>query len=146
MARELAEVEVVEDGRTCRANRTIDPTWDQIAEAIRRLDRCRFPSLWINLSKSVEHDDMCVLRLTGFSVIGGAGAYWVQCSGGGHRQRQYLDPAGGDAEVDVGGPYLGQLGFSIASKHVCRDVDVVLRAAKYFCETGGFDPSTPWSA
>src|SRR5687768_11314884 len=81
LARELAAMEAVEDGRTCRTNKTPDPTWEQVSEAICRLDRCRFPALWINLSKSEECEGIPGLRVMGFSVMGGQGTYWLMCSG-----------------------------------------------------------------
>lgn len=36
-------------------------------------------------------------------------------------------------------------GFADAERHICRDVEAVVRAAKHYCEhSGELDPSLPW--
>ena len=35
-------------------------------------------------------------------------------------------------------------GFGDAERHICRDIEVAVRAARYYAETGGFDPSVLW--
>lgn len=137
--------EFSEEGRTCRPGKIVDPTWEEVAGAIRRMDGERFPLVFINLSKSIERKDMNVLRDPGFVINGGQGKYSIMCPGRGRSHLWYCDPARGEKAVDIVAPYLRGLLTAVASKYVCRDVEVALRAARCFCETGGCDPNTPWS-
>ena len=66
------------------------PTWAQIEEAIRRLDRFHYPllHLWPTLDKS-EHE--LVEDRQRFSVIGGKGEYWFAATIGGQSETHYLN-------------------------------------------------------
>jgi hypothetical protein len=50
-------------------------------------------------------------------------------------------PERGDEEVAV---WTSDQGFADAERHICRDLEAVIRAARYYDEHGGFDPSLPW--
>lgn len=45
-----------------------DPTWAQIEEAIRRLDRFHYPWVWLRLTEAESDDNY-------MTVMGGDGAY-----------------------------------------------------------------------
>jgi hypothetical protein len=51
--------------------------------------------------------------------------------------------AGGPEEVELYPPRI-EGGFGAPARHVTRDVGLVLRAARYYAEDGGFDPSLTW--
>ena len=77
-------------------------------------------------------------------IMGGEGACWLAVTAeGGPFQRRLLDPAGGDEEVQV---WTSDQGFADAERHICRDVEAVVRAARYYADHGGPDPSLPWEA
>ena len=59
----------------------------------------------------------------------------------GYFQRRFLNPEGGDEDVLV---WTSDQGFGDAARHICRDIEVVLRAARYYAENGGFDPAVTW--
>jgi hypothetical protein len=107
------------------------------------LDRHTYPILflWARDEPGLQMLDEFSERL---EVLGGSGLYWVAGTFGGHFQRQLLDPSRGDGEVEVYSPVIEQ-GFTAPARHICRDVDVVLRAARYYADCGGFDPTLSWA-
>ncbi|AWM37627.1 hypothetical protein C1280_11890 [Gemmata obscuriglobus] len=118
------------------------PSWETIETAIRRLDRRTHPILilWPTEDEAChEYDQFCER----FEVSGGDGVYWLAGTHGGYLQRRFQDPAGGDRDVEIYGPLIEQ-GFGDRERHICRDVELVVRAARYYAERGGFDPSVPW--
>ena len=50
---------------------------------------------------------------------------------------------GSDRDVEIYGPRIEQ-GFGDLERHICRDLEVVLRAACHYAERGGFEPSVSW--
>jgi hypothetical protein len=131
------------DGRRRKPEKVAEPAWEQIEAAIRRLDRRAYPILFLWAS-----DDPARQMIDEFSerleVLGGARMYWVAGTFDGYFQRKLLDPAAGDEEVEVYGPRIEQ-GFGARARHICRDVEVVLRVARYYAEQGGFAPSVSWT-
>jgi hypothetical protein len=128
------------DGTHWRNSKTQLPAWPQIEAAIRRLDRFRFPFLF--LWPSEDHnkhfvDGDCEV----FEVMGGEGVYWLAGSFDGYFQRRYVNPEGGDEDVLV---WTSDQGFGDAERHICRDIEVVLRVARYYAENGEFDPTVCW--
>ena len=130
------------DGRRQKPEKVAHPTWEQIEAAIRRLDGREYPilSLWASDDPALQMVDEFSERL---EVLGGAGAYWVAGTFGGYFQRQQLDPAGGAEEVELYPRQIEQ-GFGAPVRHVTRDLDLVLRVARYYAERGEFDPSVSW--
>ena len=112
----------------------VDPTWDLIEAAIRRLDKCLWPAIWLFLTADKD-------EVPDFEVMGGESDYWIACSVGGFHQRRFCDPSQGEEEIAV---WTSDQGFSDSAKHICHDLEVVLRAARHFYDTGDFDPSIPW--
>jgi hypothetical protein len=149
-AAELMHVRVLEtwsyesDGRRSEPEKVTEPTWDQIEAAIRRLDGQQNPILFLWAS-----DDPARQMLDEFSerleVLRGAGVYWLAGTFGGYIQRKVLDPPCGREEVEVY-PRRKEMGFAAAERNLTRDVEVVLRAARYYAERGAFDPSVSWEA
>jgi hypothetical protein len=78
-----------------------------------------------------------------FEVLGGSGLYWMAGTHDGYFQRRFLNPEGGDREIEIYGPLIEQ-GFAARGRHVCRDVEVVVLAARHYGEAGGFAPSVTW--
>jgi hypothetical protein len=130
------------DGRPQRREKVRHPSWGQIETAIRRLDRRAHPILILwPTEDEADHqfDEFC----DRFEVSGGDGLYWMAGSQDGYLQRRFLNPEGGDRDVEIYGPLIEQ-GFGARERHVCRDLEVVLQAARYYAERGGFDPSVSW--
>lgn len=116
---------------------TNDPTWEQIEAAIRRLDRFRFPYVWLYPVADADPRDV-----PAFEVMGGKRAYVVCGNVGGYFQRRFLNPdAEDDEEVQV---WRSDQGCEQPAKHVLRDLETVLRVTRHFCETGEYDPSIRW--
>lgn len=121
------------------------PNWADIKRAIRRLDGRRYRSvvLWPSADKR-EH---WTNGEFGFlSVIGGDGLYVVTACTGGHRPRHLYFPEWPDREVIVlPGPWGYVDGvWAESARRVCRDVEMVLQAARYYAEHTDLDPSLPW--
>ena len=74
-------------------------------------------------------------------VMGGDGAYWLAGTFGGYFQRRLDYPERGEQAVEV---WTSDQGFADTERHVCRDVEAAIRAARYYAERGGFDPSLRW--
>ncbi len=122
------------------------PTWEQIEEAVRNLDKHYCPFVILRLQEHVTDYD----RL---EIMGGQGAYrpqwdpsgepafWVAGSFKGYQQRRLLNPNGGNQEIAV---WTSDQGFADEDRFVCRDLRVVLQVARYFAEVGDFDPSVAW--
>jgi hypothetical protein len=128
------------DGKPLRRENVMHPSWAQIEASIRRLDRRTHPILILWPSEAGHaFDEFC----DRFEVSGGDELYWMAGSHDGYLQRRFLDPHGGDRDVEIYGPLIEQ-GFGDRERHICRDLEVVLRAARYYAERGGFDPSVSW--
>ena len=115
---------------------------DQVEAIVRQLDRQRNPILflWPSEDRASHMLDEFSERL---EVLGGDGLFWVAGAFSGFFQRRLLNRLGGNEEVEIYGFEIEQ-GFGAAEKHVCRDVEVVVRAARYYAQFGLFDPSLVW--
>jgi hypothetical protein len=127
-------------GRKWKAHKVWNPTWNAIEQAIRRLDRFRYPFAWL---WATEDESKQTIDGTGelLEVMGGEGVWWLAGSFDGYFQRRLDYPERGDAEVAV---WTSDQGFADAERHLCRDIEAVLRAARHYYEHGGFDPSLRW--
>ncbi len=132
------------DGRRRMPEKVAEPTWEKIESAIRRLNGLEQPILFLWAS-----DDPGFQMIDEFSerleVLGGAGVYWLAGTFAGYFQRQLLDPTGGSEEVELY-PRRIEQGFGAPARNVTRDLELALRAARYYAERGGFDPSVSWAA
>jgi hypothetical protein len=116
------------------------PAWADIEAAIRRLDRFHYPflTLWATEEGSppaLDGSSECL------EVMGGEGAWWVAGTFAGYFQRRIDYPERGEQEVEV---WTSDQGFADAERHICRDLETVVRAARHYAEHGGFDPSLEW--
>lgn len=118
------------------------PTWQDIEAAIRRLDQQERPILflWASNDPDLQMTDERSERL---EVMGGNGLYWLAGTCDGYFQRRFLNPSAGNEDVEVYGTQIEQ-GFGDEARHICRDLALVLRAARYYAEYDGFDPSVSW--
>lgn len=107
-----------------------NPTWDQIVESIKRLDRFCSPFVFLfNGDNDVDPTVDCL------SIMGGEGVYWVALSSGEHDQLRLYNP---DAESDQDEIeiWTSDQGFSDFECHITRDIELIFRIAKHFAETG----------
>jgi hypothetical protein len=121
-----------DDGRGREPRWLVNPTWEQMEQAIRSLDRFRRPFVWLYLSEAAQDGDV-----PEFEIIGGGGAYAMQATVNGDRL-MYRDPAKGDRSVDV---WTSDQGALVPEENVCSDIDAVLAIARHFCETGDLPAS-----
>jgi hypothetical protein len=122
-----------------RSHQVENPTWAQIDDAIRQMDQFGRPLLYLWPTPD-EAQHICDGRTERFEVVGGNGIYWFALYLDG-AEGYFLNPDGSDNEVEV---WTSDQGFACEDKHVCRDVVVVLRAARYYAENRGYDPSVTW--
>jgi hypothetical protein len=132
----LSTVVYEEDGWTWRSEDTLCPTWEDIEAAIRRLDKFRYPIVWLDL-KEVPTEDGAGPR---FDLVGGYGDYWFGVFEA-DKQWRFCDPSQGDDLVPL---WTSDQGFSDEARHVCHDLEQVFEAARYFCDTGERTPSSMW--
>jgi hypothetical protein len=122
-----------------RSEITEKPTWKQIENGIRRLDRHAYPFLNLFLPpRKFEMELRCL------NIIGGVGEYGILTFDSKHRQLQwYCDESRPD------GPELVEIwtsdqGAEFEERYLCNDLRVVLRVAKQFANTGELDPCVRW--
>ena len=117
----------------------LHPTWEQVQEAIRRLDRDMFPSIWLYTTPVTETND----DVPQFEVTGGDGAYVVQIrsDASDYRGRILQNPSGGNEEVEV---WTSDQGASFAAHNVCTHLEEVLRVTRHFFDHGEPAPHTQW--
>jgi hypothetical protein len=141
MYAKVLDIVVYESYWKWRSEQIAQPTWAQIEEAIRRLDKFHYPflHLWPTLDEAERElsDDR-----EWFTVIGGNGEYWFAATVAGQWEKRFLNPVGNDQRVEL---WTSDQGFSAPDKEVCRDLEVVLRAARFYAENCDYDPSIPWS-
>lgn len=85
-----------ESGKDWHFEKTINPTWDEIVVSIDRLDKFRYPWVWLFVGDETE--DASVDCLT---IIGGDGVYWLGLSAGRYEQLRLFDPTKGSREVQL---------------------------------------------
>jgi hypothetical protein len=130
-----------------RRDGILAPNWIDIKRAIRRLDARRYRSLV--LWPSADKREHWTTGDFGFlSVIGGDGLYVVTGCTGGHPPRHLYFPEWPDRDVIVlPGPWgYRDAAWADSARRVCRDVQMVLQAARYYAEHTDLDPSLPWDS
>jgi hypothetical protein len=125
-----------ETGWGWHLEKTPDPSWDQIVTAIQRLDKFRYP--WVCLFIGDEDENASVDCLT---ILGGEGVYWLALSAGKYDQLRLFDTSKTTDEIKL---WTSDQGFADDECHVTYDLDLVLRIAKHFGETGEPLPEAPW--
>jgi hypothetical protein len=132
----LSFVTYSESGSDWHLEKVANPAWDRIVAAVHRLDRFRYPWVWLFIGE--EDEDATVDCLT---IMGGGGVYWVGLSAGPYIQRRLFDPSKGQHEVPL---WTSDQGFADRACYVTEDVEIVLRIAKHFGETGEPLPGAGW--
>jgi len=126
-----------DDGWHYEVHRLVHPAWEAIEQAIRRLDRAKYPFVWIFNDEETNES-----RLPNLNVIGGSGAYGVDGNLD-ESQLIYYDPAQSPAHIKL---WITDQGYETTCDYVCFDVETVLKIVRYFEQTGQFDPAYLWKA
>ncbi|HZU35524.1 MAG TPA: hypothetical protein VFA18_06445 [Gemmataceae bacterium] len=132
----LSFVEYGETGWGWQMEKIRNPTWDDVVAAVLRLDKFRFPWVWLFIDENDE--DPTVDCLT---IMGGEGVYWVGVSAGKYDQLRLFDRNKSSSQVDV---WTSDQGFSDCECHTTNDSELVLRIAKHFGDTGEPLPEASW--
>lgn len=134
----LSYVEYDERGWGWHMEKIANPTWDQVVSSIRRLDKFRYPWVWLFIGDNDE--DATVDCLT---IMGGEGVYWVGLSAGKYDQLRLFDPDKGSQIIEL---WTSDQGYSDYEFHVTYDIELILRIAKHFAEAGEPLPEATWEA
>ena len=105
-------------GKDWHLEKTRNPTWEQIVASIDRLDKFRYPWVWLFIGE--EDEDASTDCLT---IMGGDGVYWLALSAGKYQQLRLLDPSKGNHEVKL---WTSDQGFSDQELYVTYDRELVL--------------------
>ena len=132
----LTIIDYGETGQVWHFVKSHNPTWEEIVTSIYRLDKFRYPWVWLFIGD--EDEDASVDCLT---VMGGDGVYWVGLTAGKYDQLRLFDPTKSTQEVEV---WTSDQGFADQEVYLTYDIDLVLRVAKYFGETGEPLPEAIW--
>jgi len=125
-----------ESGWGWHLEKTFDPTWNQIVASIDRLDKFRYPWVWLFIGDEDENPSVDCL-----TIMGGEGVYWLALGAGKYDQLRLFDPTKGSHEVEV---WTSDQGFADEEVHMTYDRELVLKIAKYFGETGEPLPDAMW--
>ena len=134
----LTFVDYGEDGRHWHLEKVPHPPWERIVASVHRLDRFRYPWVWLFIGD--EDEDATVDCLT---IMGGNGAYWIGLSAGKYDQLRLFDAARGEQEIDL---WTSDQGFADRACHVTDDVELVLSIARHFGDTGEPLPTASWES
>jgi hypothetical protein len=134
--RSLSFVTYQENGWDWQLEKVVNPTWHDIVAFVRRLDPFRHPWVWLFIGET--DDDVLVDCLT---IMGGEGGYWIGLSAGKYEQLRLFNPDKGEKDVAV---WTSDQGFADKACYITDDLDLVLRIAKHFGETGEPLPDAPW--
>jgi hypothetical protein len=125
----------------------VDPSWPVVEDAIRRLDALRYR--WLHLWPTTDERVIDVNPGTSefVSVYGGTGAYVTRISFADGRDAELHFPERSQREVVVlPDPWgFADGAFTESEFRVCRDVELVVRAVRYYCRTGALHPSITWN-
>ena len=124
----LSFVEYGETGWGWHLEKIRNPTWDDILVSVHRLDKFRYPWVWLFIGDNDEDSTLDCL-----TIMGGDRIYWVALCAGKFDQLRLFDPNKSGKEVDL---WTSDQGFSDYEFHTTNDIELVLRIAKHFGETG----------
>ncbi len=130
----LEVIEYPPGGSSSVEHQYLDPAWSHIEQAIRALDKHRFPFLNLCGTREWSDDDY-------MTVMGGAGAYWLSVTSGEHDQRRLFDVDRGNADVLL---WTSDQGFSQPECFTTDRLEDVLLAANTFYECGDCAADLIW--
>ena len=126
-----------DDGWGCKTIDCTNPSWEEMENAVRRLERFRYPFIWFYRSSSAPEN-----ALPDFEVMGGDGAYVVGANTPDATDHRIVRFGSKSAkQIDV---WLSDQGATFEEGLVCDDVDVVLEMLRRFHESGTFSPEIEW--
>jgi hypothetical protein len=112
------------------------PQWVLIEEAIRRLDRCLFPFIFLYHDEAAHEDGNPDLQ-----VIGGRGEYAIDFHRPDGKWLTYIDATRRSIEVEI---WESDQGSSRPEFELCPDLARTITAVRYYCETGELHPDMDW--
>jgi len=114
------------DGRPWTPDDYESPTWEQVEQAIRRMDDYCFPFVTLNPTGYEDEDDQ-------LWIVGGDGRWTLFQSMG---EWWYENPAGTDEDITL---WQSDQGCYCKQKNLIHDVEQVIRFAKVYYETASFE-------
>ncbi len=119
---------------------TLSPRWAQIEAAVRRLDRIEWPYLHLHTEEPIDGEP----PQNSLTVMGGRGEYCVFLTPGGEtfQPEGFLtDASRSRTMVSI---WESDQGFDVEERYLCRDIEKVLRIARYFAEQAALHPGAIW--
>ena len=113
----------------------VHPAWNAVVAAIRQLDRCFFPFVWL-----FDDPEAPANSVPQFEVVGGTGAYAVVIRTRGAEQ-WLQNPLGGSEDVAI---WVSDQGASVPASKVCISIFEVLEAAEHYFLYGQPAPQSVW--
>jgi hypothetical protein len=120
-------------------DRLPNPTWEDIEAALRRLDAGEYAGVLLHL----DNQPPGKAAADYFGVFGGPAGYLVLWTRPGARGVVLVDPTQPEGHERVGVVQHDQ-GIWVSPRKVCRDLELVVNAARHFVETGQPLPSAAW--
>jgi len=122
----MAVVRYFLDGRPWDVVQVIEPAWEEVEHAIRRMDNVSLPLVQLNPTADEENEDV-------FNVLGGDGRWALfQIMGSWH----FENPEGGEEEVTL---WESDQGYSCKARNILTDIEAVLRITRQFYRTGSYE-------
>jgi hypothetical protein len=118
---------------------TPGPSWPNIEQALRRLDRREWPMIHLRTCEHLPGRE----PQNELTITGGRGEYSLTFMPEKGPELHYFDESRGDEVIRVWETDQGS--FEI-ERHLCNQLARVLSIAKHFFENGVLDPSIPWKA
>ncbi|HUO07509.1 MAG TPA: hypothetical protein VM008_04350 [Phycisphaerae bacterium] len=122
-----------DSGWNCKTSRLADPTWDDIENGVRQLNKVQFPFVWLFLAADAADDEV-----PDFEVMGGDGDYVMAVTDPNGVHRRFRFPSHSNKWLHV---WTSDQGCEMEEKFVCHDVDFVLRVLRRYADTGELEPS-----
>jgi hypothetical protein len=121
-------------GRTYTTHSIPNPTWQQIAAALRALDHHTLPFVLIGLRDECRGEE-CL------SVLGGQNGDAMSAADSQGGWLQFCEAAHTGGTVPIG---TGDQGYYPEERFVTYDLDLVLRVVRHYAEHGQLDPLVRW--
>lgn len=137
LIKQLDIIEYPQNGSHWTTETIINPQWNDIVQAINKLDRDQFPFIWLFSDADAAEDDYPDL-----SIMGGQGSYLLEGYSD-DNYKIYFDEHNNDEIVDI---WTSDQGYSISSKNLCHNIEQTLKVVKYFFDHGAFHPDVDWQS